>query len=124
MRELVTVARDPETGQANLERVIQEWNAGFPEESEFEIQRILSQFLLDFRFLDRYIEIIIASDIGSNAWNDGSQLVYNAARDRSSDFTAHPKYLELAETAGLITLWEQRGPPDHCKKLDGQWACE
>ena len=33
-------------------------------------------------------------------------------------------YAEIAETGGYIELWEQRGPPDFCKKLDGEWVCE
>ena len=38
-------------------------------------------------------------------------------------FTAHPGYLELAEALGLVTLWEQRGPPDFCEKQNGVWTC-
>ena len=45
---------------------------------------------------------------------------------RQSGFTVQPGYLEAAEkfAYGVVSLWEQRGPPDHCEKLDGQWACE
>jgi len=43
---------------------------------------------------------------------------------RHGGFTAHPKYLEAAESLGVIDIWEQRGPPDFCEKLNGQWVCE
>jgi hypothetical protein len=33
-------------------------------------------------------------------------------------------YVELAESLGFIEIWEQRGPPDFCQKLDGEWVCE
>jgi hypothetical protein len=43
---------------------------------------------------------------------------------RRLGFTAHPKYLEVAKSLGFIELWEQRGPPDYCNKVDSQWVCE
>jgi hypothetical protein len=39
-------------------------------------------------------------------------------------FTAHPKYLEVAEASSFIELWEQRGPPNFCNKESGHWVCE
>ncbi|MCZ6517168.1 MAG: hypothetical protein O6763_06745 [Gammaproteobacteria bacterium] len=39
-------------------------------------------------------------------------------------FTANPKYLDVAEGSGLMELWEQRGPPDFCEKVDDEWTCE
>jgi hypothetical protein len=30
----------------------------------------------------------------------------------------------MARDAGMIDLWEERGPPDFCEKTDGEWVCE
>jgi hypothetical protein len=53
-----------------------------------------------------------------------STLVFNGLLELDSGFTADPRYLEIVKAMGLIDLWEQRGAPDFCEKLDGQWVCE
>jgi hypothetical protein len=30
----------------------------------------------------------------------------------------------LSITERWVELWDQRGPPDMCEKLDGQWVCK
>ncbi len=40
-----------------------------------------------------------------------------------SGFTAHPRYVEMATAYGLASVWDRRGPPDHCDKIDGTWSC-
>ncbi len=53
-----------------------------------------------------------------------TQIVYTGTVYRHLGFTGHPQYLEVAESMGLIDVWEQRGPPDFREKVDGQWICE
>jgi hypothetical protein len=81
---------------------------------------------LDLGFLDRYFELIDELGATTSLWNDADVLVYYGTINRVSGFTAHPRYLEAAEkyAYGVVSLWEQRGPPDFCEKLDGQWVCE
>ena len=43
---------------------------------------------------------------------------------RRLGFTAHPGYLEIAEIMGFFHIWEQRGPPDFCDEVGGEWVCE
>lgn len=43
---------------------------------------------------------------------------------RDHGFTANPNYLELAKWMGLTDVWDQRGPPDFCRKVDARWVCE
>jgi len=40
-----------------------------------------------------------------------------------SGFTAHPRYVEMATAYGLASVWDRRGPPDHCDKIAGNWTC-
>ncbi len=117
VRELVVGARDPETGQAHLDRLLPQLElgrAGF--NGEF--------YYLAFKFLDRFFEILFEFGLTGVEWSPAERLVFNATILRQSGFTAHPSYLELAEADGLFELWDERGAPDHCEKLDGQWACE
>ncbi|MFQ5982786.1 MAG: hypothetical protein ACE5KS_05375, partial [Woeseiaceae bacterium] len=124
VRELVTGARDPATGQAYLDRRIPQIVASVPEEEAIEMQRDFKSWYLFFGFLDRYFEIILDFDPTDSRWTDADYLVYNGTVYRRLGFTAHPKYLEVAESMGIINIWEQRGPPDFCEKVGGQWVCE
>jgi TolB-like protein len=123
-RELVGGARDPTTGKAYMDRRIPQILASMPDEEVYSWQPILVNWYPIFGFLDRSFEIILAYDVKTIPWNDAEILVQLATINRRLGFTAHPKYLEVADRMGFIELWEQRGPPDFCKKLDGQWVCE
>ena len=124
VRDLIAAARDPSLGEAYLERRIPEILASMPAEDRFEAEQFLSAFYLDFGFLDRYYQQIFAYDLTASSWTDADILIYIGTVSQESGFTAHPKYLEVAELIGLIDIWEKRGPPDLCTKADGQWVCK
>ncbi len=84
---------------------------------------LLSRFYLYFGFLDRYFEIILDFDLDST-FTDADELIQGGVIYRRLGFTAHPKYLEVAASLGIIEVWERRGPPDFCEKVGGQWVCE
>jgi TolB-like protein len=122
-RELVMGGRDPATGQAYLDGRIPEIVASAPAEDAHILQSILPGYYLMFGHLDRYFEILFDTALASG-WGDASTLIWSGTVYRRMGFTAHPRYLEVAEANGFVELWEQRGPPDMCEKLDGQWLCE
>jgi len=124
VRDMVTNARDPASGQAYLDRRIPQIIASMPEEKASQYQLFLNWWYLYFGYLDRYFELILASELTDSSWTNAQNLVYNGVSIRRSDFMSHPKYLEVAERLGLIDIWEQRGPPDFCDKVDGEWLCE
>ena len=123
IRELATGARDPATGQAYLDRRIPQIVASAPAEEASDLQRFLIFWYLDFGYLDPYFENIFDIALGSG-WADAETLIWNGTVFRRMGFTAHPRYLEIAEANGFVELWEQRGPPDFCNKEDGQWVCD
>jgi TolB-like protein len=43
---------------------------------------------------------------------------------RQSGFMVDPRFISLAEANDLISVWDRRGPPDHCQKTNGTWVCE
>ena len=98
--------------------------AALPEEMAFEAKRILNLFYLDFGFLDRYFDLIFEFDPRASHWTEADRMAAEGLRHRASGFSAHPRYLELAEAFGLFLLWDERGPPDCCEKLSGHWVCE
>jgi tetratricopeptide (TPR) repeat protein len=135
IRELITGARDPATGLEHLDEHIPlifssivasapEEDASFSQQGFFNKQMRHITFYLFFGFLDRYFELILATDLDDSAWSDVEVLVWQGTISRQLGFTAHPKYLEVAESLGIIDVWEQRGPPDFCENVGGQWVCE
>ena len=117
-------ARDPATGQAYLDRRIPQIVASLPEEDAYSLQLVLTKWYLFFGFLDRYFELILATDLSKPTWTDSEELIHSGTMYRRLGFTAHPKYLEVVESLDFIELWERRWPPDICEKVDGQWVCE
>ena len=76
VRELVTGARNPKTGQAFLDQFIPQVVASVPEEDAFELNLGLNQFYLPFGFLDRYFEIIFTFDPRSSEWSDAEYMMF------------------------------------------------
>jgi adenylate cyclase len=110
MRDFVTHARDPTTGQAYLDSL-------FPGE-------IGADWYLYFGFIDRYFELLFARDPNDERWTEADFYLRDGVDSHDMGFTANPKFLEVAETMGLIRIWEKRGPPDICDKVNGQWVCK
>jgi len=123
IRELVTGARDPVGGQAFLDRRIPEIVASLPPEGAADLQEFMGSLYLLFGYLDPYFEDVFDVALDST-WEDAVNAIWLGTIFRRTGFTAHPKYLEVAEASGFFELWEQRGPPDFCNKMDDQWVCE
>ena len=124
VREFVHRARDPATGQAYLDDRIPKIVATVPDKFVYNWQFGLPEWYLFFGYLDRYFELILATDLTDSAWVDAEGLIRLGTLYRRFGFIAHPKYLEVAEAVGIMDVWEQRGPPDFCEEVDGLWVCE
>ena len=124
VRELVIGARDPATGQAYLDYRIPQIVASMPEEQAGEWQRYLKRWYLHLGYLDRYYELIFEAGPNDEMSTDANVLVWEGNLFRRMGFTAHPRYLEVAESLGIVELWEHRGAPDFCEKVDGEWVCQ
>jgi len=124
VRKLIIGARDPATGQAHLDRQISQLVASLPEDRSSQVLIDSTFFYLVFGFLDRHFERIFELGVSDREWVDSELPVFWSMTYRLSGFTAHPRFLEVAEAFGMIELWEQRGPPDICEKVSGQWICE
>jgi TolB-like protein len=124
VRDLLTGARDPATGPAYLKRRIPQILATMPEQKAAQWRRYLPYFFLFFGYLDELYELILATDLTDSNWTDAQNLVYAGIKFRRLGFTAHPQFLGVAERLGLIHVWDERGPPDFCEKISGEWICE
>jgi len=123
VRDLITGARDPVTGQAYLDSRIREVVASLPEEYVQHWQFTFDIWYLLFGFLDRYFEAILAAEPNAETWSGAAINLWHGIILKRVEFTAHPKFLEVVELLGIIDVWEQRGPPDFCEKVAGDWVC-
>jgi TolB-like protein/DNA-binding winged helix-turn-helix (wHTH) protein len=123
-RELVTGGRDPATGQAYLDGRIPQIVAAMAEVDEIEWHRALTNLYLYFGYLDRYFELVLATEPVDTTWHPAGAHLWQSAIFRRLGSTEHAKYIEFVESMGVIDIWEQRGPPDFCDKVDGEWVCE
>ena len=122
VRDLFVNGADPSNGQAYLDRRIPEIVLAMPEDYTKFFNTTLTYWYLFFGFLDRYYELIF--EAGIDGWTDGSLWIYMGTISRQTGFTAHPKYLEVAEKTAYVEAWDVRGPPDHCEKTESYWVCE
>ena len=66
----------------------------------------------------------MARDVDREAAQTNAEYpIQDATVLTGSGFTAHPRYVEMATVYGLAAVWDRRGPPDHCNKIDGNWTC-
>ena len=124
VRDLVEGARDPTKGPAYMDRRAEEILASIPDEHHTYWRGILEEQYLYLGFLDRYYETIFAHGPNSQRQTSADVDVWQGTVFRQTGFTAHPRYLEVAELLGIPDIWEQRGPPDFCEKVDSEWVCD
>jgi TolB-like protein len=123
VRELVTGGRGQPDRQAYTDRRSEEILASFPDRPPLNWGTSLVDLYLILGSLDRYYEILLSPDPNQQGGADADIMVWRGTLFRRTGFTAHPRYLEAAEQIGIIHIWEQRGPPDFCKKVDNNWVC-
>jgi TolB-like protein len=123
VRELITGGRDPDSGQALLDRRIPEIVASVPVDQAYATQQFLNQWYLLLGFLDRYVEIVHGLSEANVAWSDADILIFYGVLLPASGFRTHPGFVDIAERSQLTSLWDRRGAPDFCDKRDGQWVC-
>jgi len=121
VRPLVEQARDPVIGQAAIDAWIDQAMAAQPGTYKRRTPFVL---YLGFGYLDAYWAVQDSLQLSPGMWSDTDFLVQEGMVFRASGYCRHPRYLPFAEEDLAVEVWEKRGPPDHCRKVDGRWACE
>jgi tetratricopeptide (TPR) repeat protein len=120
-RHFVEKARDPETGVQYLHDTIPAIAAGA---SNYLDATHAYVWYLAFGALDEYYDVIYKMDEVDTSWTNSDFLTYIGRAYKASGYTAHPRFTPLRNRWGMLDLWEERGPPDDCSKIDGSWVCE
>ena len=123
-RHFIDSAADPETGKAFLDAWI---NDAVPNAADLNAANFIYGWYLAFGHMDDYWRVIedYASQTDS-AWTNADMLEQFGMVYHQSGYVQHPKYISYGNSNkwGLAELWEKRGPPDMCSKLNGLWTCE
>jgi TolB-like protein/DNA-binding winged helix-turn-helix (wHTH) protein len=114
VRELVTAARDPATGQAYLDRRIPQIVASMSAD-EVLVGKVgtdwhneLTNFYLFFGFLDRYFEQILDLDLTDSAWTGTDLSLYQGALNAGHRISANRWAANGSANKGQISLQRDR----------------
>jgi TolB-like protein/DNA-binding winged helix-turn-helix (wHTH) protein len=123
VRELVIAARDPDSGQAYLDQRIPEIVESLGKIDSVSWRNGLNNWYLYFGFIDRYFELIDSPILSDDVWTEAEEQVWQGHVIHRFGFTSHPDYLDLVTDLGIVDVWDQRGPPDHCRDSGASWIC-
>jgi TolB-like protein len=123
IRTFVMAARNPDTGVAYIEKYLAEISATLSGEEANAFENGIPYLYMDMGHLDKFYEYLNAFDVSTFRWSLVYELIVMAHAGRDLGSTRHPGYLKAVEAMGIMDLWEQHGPPKHCKKIDDKWLC-
>ena len=122
IRSFIESVRDTGSGKAYLDQWVE---SAVTDATNIDELRQPYYWYLVFGFLDDYwLAIETLSDGIDRGWTNADTLEQGGMVFRRTGFAQHPRYLQQSVASSLTELWDKRGPPDHCNKVDGEWVCE
>ena len=121
VRAFVENARNPSTGREYLRDTV----TAIVKKSDYLGATINAYTLyLAFGDLDAYYDVIYEMTDVDTAWTNSDNLELTGRVFKISGYSADPRFGPLRNKWGMLDLWEERGPPDDCSKVGGNWLCE
>lgn len=120
-RILIEGSRSPESGKSFLD----EWaEDALASASGYIEAHSIYFWYLAFGYIDDYWRFIESYESENwQRWTNAEELLQVGFDFPETGIFRHPAYIRHAERTGLIDLWEERGPPDLCSKVDNEWHC-
>ena len=119
-RIFVESARNPDSGRQYLRDTVPALAAS----ASNHYQATYAYFwYLAFDVLDDYYDVIYKMNEVGTSWTNSDMLTYMGRAFKSSGYTEDPRFTPLRNRWGMLDLWDERGPPDDCEKVDGSWVC-
>ncbi len=121
VRAFVENARNPTTGRQYLRETV----TAIVKKSDYLGATINAYTLyLAFGDLDAYYDVIYEMTDVDTAWTNSDNLELPGRVFKVSGYSADSRFGPLRNKWGMLDLWDERGPPDDCEKVDGNWVCE
>ena len=124
VRDLFIASRDPVGGQHYLERNVPLIGLQLVEDKLYSWNDELLNFYLFFGFIDRWYDLLLETEPTSETWHYAGIHIWRGVIFHRLGVTAHPDFLRVAKLLNIDQVWDTRGPPDLCDKVDNQWVCE
>lgn len=119
-RTMIESAIDPEHGKAYLDDLIK---------SQFEEAKAAGNLNAAFNAYNWYLAFGYVDDAwraieqdkatSRSTWRNSQFIEFVGVSFPGTGFTRHPGFA----TPGRVELWDSRGKPDMCDKIDGEWVC-
>ena len=119
-RSFVESARRPDSGRQYLRDTVPALAASA---SNYYDATHANIWYLAFDVLDDYYDVIYKMNEVGTSWTNSDMLTYMGRAFKSSGYTEDPRFTPLRNRWGMLDLWDERGPPDDCEKVDGSWVC-
>ena len=120
-RAFVEGARNPDTGKQFLREAVATMVA---DATDFFGATEPYIWYLAFGYLDAFYDVVMEMNDIDSSWANSQNIEYSGRYFKLSGFAADPRFIEIYQRWGMLDLWEERGPPDDCSKVDGNWLCE
>ena len=121
-RPFIEGATDPVKGKAFLDAWIRQ---SVSEARDFESRLAPYMWYLAFGYLDDYFAVIDRYYAETDTtWTNADALEQLGVFYSRSGYLSHPKFIRHMQRISMTEIWDRRGPPDRCRKIDGDWVCE
>jgi len=120
-RSFVERARNPDSGRQYLRDTVPALAASASNHYNAINANI---WYLAFDALDDYYDVIYKMNEVDTSWTNSDMLAYVGRAFKSSGYTEDPRFTPLRNRWGMLDLWDERGPPDDCTKVEGNWVCK
>lgn len=121
VRPMMEGALDSDTGKAFLDDWLRAESAALAAQGLVsESWQVYTWYVFLGYFDDAFA--IIDEEVAQNesAWLNTVQLRFNGVVYPLTGFRSDPRFV----TEELVELWDARGKPDACDKIDGEWTCQ
>jgi len=120
VRAFVENARNPTTGRQYLRETV----TAIVKKSDYLGATINAYMLyLAFGDLDAYYDVIYEMTDVDTAWTNSDNPELTGRVFKVSGYSADSRFGPLRNKWGMLDLWDERGPPDDCDKVDDEWVC-
>lgn len=121
VRSMIESAFDPITGKAFLDAWLRDQSALLAGQGlVFQSWAIYTWYAFLGHFDDAFAIIELEAAQTESTWLNTNQLEFHGFVFPSTGFRRDPRFI----TEELVELWDSRGKPDMCDKIDGEWICQ
>ena len=120
IRSMLESALDPETGKAFLDDWLRQESVRYASEGDVTASWDIYSWYIYLGYLDDVWSVIESeAEVATSTWRNTDGIRFQGIIFPAAGFRQHPKFV----TPELVELWDSRGAPDMCDKIDDKFIC-